>query len=61
MMPSEYSSFHGRVVSAITEPSNGRVRVAVDIDPRHSQDRERLERCVVEGTVVEVVVSKEVE
>lgn len=58
-MPTEYRTFPGRIVSAITEPSNGRLRVAVDIDAPLRRAREELERCVIEGATVDVVVSEE--
>jgi hypothetical protein len=57
-MPTEYRQFPGRVKSALTNPSSGRVTVAVEIDPVLRADRAEIERLVIDGTEVDLVVRR---
>ena len=60
-MPTEYETLTMRVKSALTNPSNGRITLTLELDPSTLRERQLCDRCVVDGAMVDVVVSREVQ
>jgi hypothetical protein len=48
-----------RVKSALTNQATGRITLTLELDPSTARERQLCERCVVEGAMVDVVVSRE--